>query len=308
MRNRRGESPLAILFGIVVIVGAVILLGFGLNSCTVIKPGEVGVQVTFGSVTDQPLTEGMHLLNPLSSVQRYNVMQQTWKEENVTAPSQDQLVTTLDISVQYRLIGSMAPQILRETGTAEQAIQVHLEPKLRSAIREVGKGLVRAEDFFNESTQVKLQTELMDELALYCKPKGIEVQAVLLRDIRLPPVVAASVQTKKQREQVAIQQEAELQRFTVEQQQKIATAEAEKTAAVSEAAKVKIAADAEAYKIKTINEAASSNPVYVQLQALKTLAEMAKDPAAKLYFLDGQGKTPLPLLHLGDGAAAAPVK
>ena len=281
-----------------IIVVAVALLC--LKSCTIIQPGTVGVQVTFGSVEERPLLEGMHMLNPFSHVRPYNTVQQTWKEEHVTVPSQDQLMTTLDVSVQYRIIGTMAAQILRETGTEEQAITVHLEPKLRSALREVGKGLARAEDFFNESTQVKLQTELLDELAAYCKPKGIEVQAILLRDIQLPAVVATAVTAKKQREQAAVQQQAELTRFTVQAQQEVATAEASQKAATFEAAKVKIAADAEAYKIKTINEAASSNPVYVQLQALKTLGEMAKDPAAKFYFMDGQGKSPLPLLHMGD--------
>jgi regulator of protease activity HflC (stomatin/prohibitin superfamily) len=209
-------------------------------------------------------------------------------------------MTQVDVSVQYRIIGAQAPQILKETGSEEQAITVHLEPKLRSALREVGKGLVKAEDFFNDTTQVKLQTELKDELAEYCKPKGIEIQAILLRDMQLPDVVKTAVNAKKQREQAAVQQQAELTRFTVQAQQEVATAEAQQKAALFDAQRVKIAADAEAYKIKTINEAASSNPVYVQLQALKTLGDMAKDPAAKFYFMDGQGKTPLPLLHLGD--------
>lgn len=297
--TRRGDvSPFSILLIIIILV----LFGFGMKSCAVIAPGTVGVQVTFGSVTDQALTEGMHIVSPFSSVHTYETTQQTLTEEKVTAPSQDQLATTLDISVQYRIIGSMAPQILRETGSVEQVVHVHLEPKLRSAIREAGKTVAKAEDYFESDTQVRLQTQLESELSTYCKPKGIEVQAVLLRDIVLPQVVATSVQLKKQREQAAVQQQAELARFTVEAQQKVATAEADKKAATFEADKVKIAADAEAYKIKVINEAVATNPVYVQLQALKTLSDMAKDPAAKLYFIDGNSRMPLPLLHLGDAA------
>lgn len=296
----RETNIVGIITSILLVVVLLIVVILFWNSWVVVKPGTVGVQVTFGSVSELPLEAGSHFLNPFSSIRVYNTVQQTWKEEHIQIPSKDQLMTSVDVSVQYRIIASQAAQILKETGSEEQAIIVHLEPKLRSALREVGKSLDKAEDFFNDTTQVKLQAELKEELSTYCKPKGIEIQAILLRDMQLPEVVKTSVNAKKQREQLAIQQQAELARFTVEAQQKVATAEAEKAAATFEADKVKIAADAEAYKIKTINEAASSNPVYVQLQALKTLEAMSKDPAAKLYFMDGQGKSPLPLLHLGD--------
>ena len=47
----------------------------------------------------------------------------------------------------------MAPAILRDTGTVQNAIEVHLVPLLRSALREQGKSIKRAEDFFLEETQ-----------------------------------------------------------------------------------------------------------------------------------------------------------
>ena len=105
---------------------------------------------------------------------------------------------------------------------------------------------------------------------------------------------------KKEREQKAVQQEAELQRFTVEQKQKIASAEAEKTAAEFAADKLKIEANAEAYKIEAINKATAANPAYIQLKSLEALQSISKDPAAKLYFINGDSRQPLPLMHLGD--------
>ena len=77
-------------------------------------------------------------------------------------PSQDQLQTKLDVSVQFRIDGSMAPEILKNTGDANAAVRVHLIPKLRSLLREQGKSIKRAEDFFLESTQENLQTGLTD--------------------------------------------------------------------------------------------------------------------------------------------------
>ena len=298
--HRRGEGETT-LVALIVIVVFIVLGGF--CSTTVIHPGEVGVQVTFGTVNDKPLNEGMSVVAPWSGIHRFDVKNQTFKEDKVTVPSQDQLITTLDVSVQYRVIASMAPQILRETGNEQQLVNVQLEPKLRSLLREIGKEVKRAEDFFSEATQQLLQNKIQHELDAFCRPMGLEIQAVLLRDIQLPPVVNAAVQQKKEREQAAVRQEAELQRFTVEQQQKVKQAEAEFTAAKSAAERIRVEADAEAYKIKAINDAASANPVYVQLQALEALKSISKDPAAKLYFMDGQSSTPLPLLHLSDGAA-----
>ena len=269
-------------------------------STVIIEPGTVGVQVLWGKANDQLLIEGMNIVNPFSGVIRFQTRQDTFKEEKVTVPSQDKLVTELDVSVQYRVIGNVATQIYRETGNQQDLIRVHLEPKLRSLLREVGKEVLKSEDFFKESTQQMLQTKIAEELSNFCRPKGLEIQAVLLRDIRLPAVVVEAVNATTKRVQAGLMQQAELTRFTTEQQQKVRTAEAEKDAAVKTAEKMKIEADAESYKIRTLNDAIASNPAYVQLQALKTLAEMAKDPAAKFYFIDGQSKSPLPLLHLSD--------
>ena len=77
-------------------------------------------------------------------------------------------------------------------------------------------------------------------------------------------------------------------------------ASAAREAAEEQAQQQRILADARAYEIRAINDAVSSNPSYVQLQALEALKKMAEDPAAKIYFLDSQSPNPLPLLHMGD--------
>ena len=66
------------------------------------------------------------------------------------------------------------------------------------------------------------------------------------------------------------------------------------------AEKRRLLADAQAYEITKINEAIGKNPNYVKLQALKSLEAISKDPAAKVYFIDGDSPAPLPLMHLGD--------
>ncbi|MEE2874776.1 MAG: prohibitin family protein, partial [Candidatus Latescibacterota bacterium] len=62
----------------------------------------------------------------------------------------------------------------------------------------------------------------------------------------------------------------------------------------------RLLADARAYEITKINDAIGKNPNYVKLQALEALQAISKDPAAKVYFINGDSPQPLPLMHLGD--------
>ena len=227
-------------------------------------------------------------------------MRQKTHSETSSVPSQDQLQTKIDVSVQYRLISSDTPRILQETGGFENVRAVHIVPKLRSLIREQGKTIKRAEDFFLEATQTTLQTALLEGLKDYLRPKGVDVEAVLIRDISLPPFITKAIEAKKEREQEVEKQKAELERFTTEQEQIVAAAEAEKNAAAAQAEKRRLLADAQAYEISKINDAIGRNPNYVKLQALKSLEAISKDPAAKVYFIDGDSPAPLPLMHLGD--------
>ena len=194
----------------------------------------------------------------------------------------------------------MAPVILEQTGDARQAVHVHLIPKLRSLLREQGKSIKRAEDFFLEETQEKLQIGLTEGLSAYLAPKGIEVSTVLIRDISLPPFIVQAIEKKKEREQAVEQERAELERVRTELQQHVARAEAGREAASQEAARIIILADAKAYEIMQINKAVANNPAYIQRQSLEALKAISKDPASKIYFLDGSSPSPLPLMHLGD--------
>lgn len=54
------------------------------------------------------------------------------------------------------------------------------------------------------------------------------------------------------------------------------------------------------YEITQINNAIAKNPAYIQLQSLEALKAISKDPASKMYFMDGSSPNPLPLMHLGD--------
>ena len=274
-----------------------------INIYKTVPVGHVGVATLFGKAQAAGYPEGLHIpVNPLYKWTMFDARKKTHLE-TANVPSQDQLQTKLEVSVQYRIDGQMASKILVATGTAEAAVRAHLIPKLRSLLREQGKSVRRAEDFFLESTQETLQTAITNGLRDDLEQQGIIVSEVLIRDIALPPFIVLAIEAKKEREQAVEQEKAELERVRTELQQEVARAQAGREAAEEEAARKMILADAQAYEINQINNAASNNPAYIQLQSLEALKAISKDPASKIYFMDGSSPSPLPLMHLGDPAA-----
>ena len=284
------------------VIGVVILvlIVFGGRFVKTIPPGHVGVATLFGEVQPLAFPEGLNIpVNPLYNWVLFDVRQTTLKE-SAQVPTRDQLQTKVDVSVQYRVDGSMTPEILRETGDVQRLVSVHLIPNLRSLVREEGSKIKRAEDFFLEETRANLERGLLAGLQEDLAPKGLVIQALLIRDVNLPTVLSKAIEQKKEREQAVERQKAELERFKQEQQQQVAEASAKLEAARLEATQIEVLAQAKAKEIKLINDAIARNPAYIKLQSLEALKAMSKDPASKIYFLDSNSPQPLPLMNIGD--------
>ncbi|MEM1221423.1 MAG: prohibitin family protein [Verrucomicrobiota bacterium] len=284
-----------------VVVIVVLLSLFAASRTFVSVPaGHVAVATLFGEVRDNPYPEGLHVpVNPLYEWTLYDIREKELKE-TAGVPSQDQLTTSVDVSIKFRINGADAPRMLSETGTFDDAIRVQIQPKLRSVVREQGKSIVRAEDFFLQETQENLQAAIFESMREYLEPRGIVCLDILIRDISLPPFITRAIESKKEREQEVEKQKAELERFRTEQQQKIAQAQAEREAAELTAEQRRILADAQAYEITQLNQAIAQNPAYVQLQALEALKSISQDDSSKIYFLNGESPAPLPLMNMGD--------
>ncbi|MEO1839518.1 MAG: SPFH domain-containing protein [Candidatus Lambdaproteobacteria bacterium] len=135
----------------------------------------MGMVIPFGEVQSDPYEEGLHIpVNPFFEWYLYDVRQKSHLEE-ANVLSQDQLQTKIQVSVQFRLEKDRAPMILKETGQAADVLIVHIVPKLRSLLREQGKTIKRAEDFFLEKTQQNMQTSLLAGLQDYLYSKGVNV-------------------------------------------------------------------------------------------------------------------------------------
>src|SRR5215813_14190063 len=114
------------------ILGIVLLLILLMASVTSIPTGNVGVLTLFGKVTGDVLGEGIHLINPLKSVQKLSVQTQSVKE-SANVPSNEGLILALDTSLLFHLDRSKAAEVYQTIG--ENYAEKVVEPTLRAAIR-----------------------------------------------------------------------------------------------------------------------------------------------------------------------------
>ncbi len=250
----------------VLIILIIIVFLFMFKPFTTIPAGHVGVSSLFGKVDPIELNEGFHFINPLKKVQKIDCKNKELTLDNVGVPSQDQLTTAVDVTVKWRVDRSKAAEAYQETGDVASLESVHLKPKLRSLLREAGKGIKNAEDFYQDKVQVSMQ-EVIYEGLQDLSTKGILVEEVLLRGFELPRMIVSGVEDKKRQKQLAERQVEELKRFSTEMEQKQVQAKAEKLAAIEEAEKRKALADAKAYEI-TAEAKAQAEAIAIKGEAL----------------------------------------
>jgi regulator of protease activity HflC (stomatin/prohibitin superfamily) len=176
-------------------------------STTSIPTGHVGVLTLFGRVTGDVLPEGIHLINPLKSVEKMKVQTQSVKE-SASVPSKEGLTLSLDTSLLFRLDRDKAADVLKKVGVdyAEKII----EPELRSAIRGATASH-SSNDLYTNGREL-IQQQIKDDLTAKLAPRGVIVEDVLLRDVQLPALLKASIEAKQQAEQDALRMSFILQK------------------------------------------------------------------------------------------------
>jgi len=199
-----GRSVRALLIAIAIVV--VVLIG---NPVSVIPAGHVGVKDFFGNVSPNVLLPGVRFVFPFTRVVKMSIKTQEVKE-TAEVPSKEGLTMDLEGSLLFRLDPTRAAEIYKTIGPDYQEIAVH--PQIRSAIREVtatyeAKALYSAE-------RDKIASETLQLFRKMSEGRGIITEAVLLRKIGLPAVVANAIQEKLKREQ-----EAEQMKFVLQKEQ-----------------------------------------------------------------------------------------
>jgi prohibitin 1 len=197
------------------IVGIILVLIVLYASTTSIPTGNVGVLTLFGRVTGDVLDEGIHLINPLKAVQKLSIQTQSIKE-SANTPSNEGLMLALDTSLLFRLDRTKAAQVYQTVGTnyADKIV----EPTLRAAIR-AATSAHSANALYTNAREL-VQQQIQEELTTQLAQRGVIVEAVLLRDVQLPPMLKGSIEAKQQAEQDALRMSFILQKEKQEAERK----------------------------------------------------------------------------------------
>ncbi len=205
-------------------VGFLLLLVSIFSGCAVtgIEDGEAGIKAEFGKIAEEPLATGWHFYLPFTSwVEVWNIKTQEIKE-TASVPSSEGLISTLDISVLYNTPKDKVVFVRRTTGINYR--ETILEPYVREAIRNTVSGY-EVKALFSDQGRKEIGEKILEFLRNKLEPRGILIQDVLLRDVRLPQAFAQSIEVKLRTEQEALQKEFELKKAKKDAEIEVARAE-----------------------------------------------------------------------------------
>jgi len=258
-----------------ILIGVAILILLMIGSpLTVIPAGHVGVKDLFGNVSPSVLPPGVHLVFPFTRVIKMSVKTQELKE-TAEVPSKEGLTMDLEGSLLYRIDPAKAPEIYRTIGPNYAEIAV--VPQIRSAIREITASYEAKALYSAERDKIARETyELFSKMS---QPRGIIGEAVLLRKIGLPAIVANAIQEKLKREQ-----EAEQMKFVLQKEEQEANRKRIEAKGVSDSQKIL---------------AEGLSPQVLQFKGIEATEKLALSPNSKIVMI-GNTKTGLPIMLSGE--------
>lgn len=246
--------------------GIAILVAIAASTAIVqIPAGHVGVVTLFGNVTGS-LESGLHLVNPLARVTRMDIRTNEVKEA-AQVPSKEGLSVGTDVSVLFRL--ENAAEVYRLIGT--NYVQRVVEPQIRSELRGV-TARYEARALYTVDRAL-IEQEIAKELEPKLAARGLRLEAVLLRDVRLPEQVRQAIEAK-----AAAEQEAERMRFVLLKERQ-------------EAERKKIEAQGIAEFQQVVSKGIDQR--LLQWRAIEAVQELAKSENAKFVILGDKSGLPM---------------
>mgnify|MGYP001768770696 CR=1 FL=1 len=204
-------------------LGLILIMGLMLSGCVVqVEDGQVGVKIDFGHIRNEVLNAGWHFYFPaITQIELWNVKLRELKE-TANVPSSEGLISQLELSIMYQVPADRASFVRRTIGP--YYVTVVLEPYVREAIRNVASGYA-VKALYSEAGRKEIGRMMLDFLKSKLDEKGVIVQDVLLRDVKLPPSFSQSIELKLKAEQEALQKEFELQKAKKDAEIEVAKAE-----------------------------------------------------------------------------------
>jgi prohibitin 1 len=248
------------------------------NTFTVIGVGEVGVLHFLGSVSDTPLDEGVHIVNPLASIEKMSIREQSFPEgggvEVIEAQTSEQLNVTLEVSILFKLDGNVAPDLYSRLGSERSIKSSIVLNAMRNGVRDAVATKSINEIFSPDRREVAVA--MMEAIQAKAGDR-IEVVEVFVRDVQAPPRVREAIEAKLEREQ-----EVDQERFQTAIIQERALQAVEEAKGIAEAQLI-------------ISEGLT--PAYLTFHYIEKLSEL---PPGSVVYVPTEGGVPL-MRSIGGG-------
>ena len=233
------------------------------SSCAVIRQGEVGVKRKYGKLDDRIMTPGASVFNPLTTTIIKMPIRTVNVEIQSNLPSKEGLNVKSTISILYHIRKENAADIVENIGTNYE--EVVIKSVFRSASADV------CSRFFAKDMHTVKRAEIEDEIRARMQDllseRGFDIEAVLLKNIQLPPGLYMAVENKLEAEQEAQRMEFVLQRERMEAQRRKVEAEGIR--------------DAQMILQEGIN------PQIIQWQSIEAFKALANSPGSRVIITDG---------------------
>jgi len=248
-----------------IIVGVVIVLT---SSFVTVQSGHVGVVRTLGAVQPKALPEGFHVIKPfLDKVEEMDI-RLTKAVVKSEAASKDLQTVRTQVTVQYSLVGAVAPKTYQKIGVRSVVAVTLIEPAIQESVKAVTAQFT-AEQLVTKRAEVKLliQAAINDFINITLKEKGVvnslRIANVAITDFEFSAEFNKAIELKVRAEQEALQAENEKTKRVT--QAEAAAAEI-KLAAEAEAFQIEVASKARAAAIAREARALKGNPDLIQLR------------------------------------------
>jgi regulator of protease activity HflC (stomatin/prohibitin superfamily) len=249
-----------------------------MNTVTLVAVGEVGVKHFLGRVDADPLVQGMHIINPMASIEKMSTREQSFPQdgsvERIEAQTSEQLNVMLEVSLLYRIDPANAPDLYQRIGSEQQIKSRIVLNAVRNGVRDAV-----ATKSINEIFSPNRREIASDMLSAIQAKAGdrIEVLEVFVRDVQAPERVRQAIEEKLQREQ-----NVAAERFQTEIIQERAQQQVEEAKGIAEAQKI-------------ISEGLT--PEYLTFHYLEQLGQL---PAGSVVYVPTEGGVPL-MRNIGGG-------
>lgn len=268
--------------------------------------GEVAIVRTPSGVSPNVLQTGDWGIGIYDQATIYNARSQE-RAEQLEVLASNGLKIMLDASIRYHIVSEEAVALDRELGVHYYSTLIG--PTLRSQARRV-VGRFQPEEIYSSQREA-IERQIREGVETAIKGRHVVLEAVLIRNVRLPDEIQTAINHKLEAEQQALQMKFVIARAQAEAEKRLLEekAEAERQAIMAQgrANALKIEAQAAADAKRIDGQATAdyhkslalnlTEPVlrFYQIDATRKLG---LSPNSKLIFLGGTGRPPETLLDL----------